>query len=71
MDFQLAEQLYARAVIRQPTSVALWLGADVMLEFQLEEAAELLVPPRVCWPVVTVYSQLLGCRGDLHVLCCL
>lgn len=65
VDFQLAEQLYARAVIRQPTSVALWLGADVMLEFQLEEAAELLVAPRVGWPIVLLYSQLMGYRGLL------
>lgn len=60
VEFQLAEQLYARAMIRQPTSVALWLGADVMLEFPLQEAADLLVrslpghspagqaPPRSC-----------------------
>ena len=43
VDFQLSEQLYARACVRQPESVALWLGADVMLEFPLEEAAALLV----------------------------
>ena len=60
VDFQLAEQLYARAVIRQPTSVALWLGADVMLEFQLEEAAELLVAAREGWSIVLLYSQLMG-----------
>lgn len=69
VDFQLAEQLYARAVIRQPTSVALWLGADVMLEFQLEEAAELLVVPRVGWPIVLLYSQLMGYRGVLCSPC--
>ena len=43
VDFQLSEQLYARACVRQPESVALWLGADVMLEFPLGEAAALLV----------------------------
>ncbi|KAK9841950.1 hypothetical protein WJX81_000596 [Elliptochloris bilobata] len=42
VDFQLSEQLYARARVRQPESVALWLGADVMLEFPLQEAAALL-----------------------------
>ncbi len=43
VDFQLAEQLFARARIRQPASVALWLGADVMLEYPLAEAADVLV----------------------------
>lgn len=45
VDFQLAEQLFARAHIRQPSSVALWLGADVMLEYPLGEASEVLARP--------------------------
>jgi len=43
VDFQLAEQLFARARICQPASVALWLGADVMLEYPLAEASDVLV----------------------------
>lgn len=45
MDFALSEQMYAKARVADVSSVALWLGADVMLEYPLEEAKQLLVGP--------------------------
>ncbi|KXZ52185.1 hypothetical protein GPECTOR_10g815 [Gonium pectorale] len=41
-DFQLAEGVYAKGKIKGATTVNLWLGADVMLEYPLEEARTLL-----------------------------
>jgi prefoldin subunit 5 len=43
LDFGLSEQVYAKAKIKDVSSVSLWLGADVMLEYPLQEAKELLV----------------------------
>lgn len=43
LDFGLSEQIFAKAHVKDVTSVALWLGADVMLEYPLQEAKELLV----------------------------
>lgn len=42
MDFEVAEGIYAQAEFRDPQTVCLWLGANVMLEYQCEEAQELL-----------------------------
>ncbi|PNH02910.1 putative prefoldin subunit 3 [Tetrabaena socialis] len=41
-DFMLAEGVYSKAKITDAKSVNLWLGADVMLEYPLEEARTLL-----------------------------
>ncbi|KAK9813866.1 hypothetical protein WJX73_002460 [Symbiochloris irregularis] len=41
-DFSLAEQVYAKAKVEQVTTVNLWLGANVMLEYPLDEANNLL-----------------------------
>ena len=43
VDFSLSQQIYAKAKVKDVTSVGLWLGADVMLDYPLEEAKELLV----------------------------
>ena len=43
LDFSLSEQVYAKAKVKDVTSVGLWLGADVMLDYQLEDAKQLLV----------------------------
>jgi len=40
--YQLAENIWAKASATQTTCVCLWLGANVMLEYTLEEASELL-----------------------------
>ncbi|GAQ84304.1 prefoldin subunit 3 [Klebsormidium nitens] len=42
VDFELADQIFARATIKDPESVCLWLGANVMVEYSLEEANLLL-----------------------------
>ncbi len=43
LDFGLSEQIFAKAKVKDVSSVGLWLGADVMLEYPLEEAKQLLV----------------------------
>lgn len=43
LDFGLSEQIYAKAKVKDVSSVGLWLGADVMLEYPVQEAKELLV----------------------------
>ncbi|CAL8460558.1 g87 [Coccomyxa elongata] len=42
LDFGLSEQIFAKAKVKDVSSVGLWLGADVMLEYPLEEAKQLL-----------------------------
>ncbi|EIE25327.1 hypothetical protein COCSUDRAFT_61549 [Coccomyxa subellipsoidea C-169] len=42
LDFALSEQIFAKAKVKDVSSVGLWLGADVMLEYPLEEARQLL-----------------------------
>lgn len=46
LDFGLSQQVYAKAKVKDVTSVGLWLGADVMLEYPLEDAKQLLVRPK-------------------------
>ncbi|KAI4338561.1 hypothetical protein MLD38_023605 [Melastoma candidum] len=41
-DFEVSEGIYSRARIQEMESVCLWLGANVMLEYSLEEATSLL-----------------------------
>ncbi|KAF7837699.1 putative prefoldin subunit 3 [Senna tora] len=41
-DFEVSEGIYSRACIEETDSVCLWLGANVMLEYSLEEATSLL-----------------------------
>ena len=40
--YELGNGLYANAKIKNPNSVCLWLGANVMLEYTFEEAIKLL-----------------------------
>ncbi|PVU96153.1 hypothetical protein BB559_002479 [Furculomyces boomerangus] len=40
--FELHDTLYANAIIEQPEKVCLWLGANVMLEYSISEAQQLL-----------------------------
>ncbi|XP_033212637.1 prefoldin subunit 3 [Belonocnema kinseyi] len=42
-QFLLSEQVFAKAVIPPTDKVCLWLGANVMLEYSLDDAQELLV----------------------------
>ncbi|KAG6487663.1 probable prefoldin subunit 3 [Zingiber officinale] len=41
-DFEVAEGIYSRSKVEDNDSVCLWLGANVMLEYSLEEAKSLL-----------------------------
>lgn len=41
-QFLLSEQVYAKAVIPPTDKVCLWLGANVMLEYTLDDAQEVL-----------------------------
>jgi prefoldin subunit 5 len=42
VDFQLSDCIWTKADIPKSNTVALWLGANVMLEYSHEEALELL-----------------------------
>jgi prefoldin subunit 5 len=42
IKYQLGDAVYAKASIEDPTKVFLWLGANVMLEYELVDAKELL-----------------------------
>ena len=42
-QFLLSEQVFAKAIIPPTDKVCLWLGANVMLEFTLDDAQELIV----------------------------
>lgn len=41
-QFLLSDQVYIRALVPPTKTVCLWLGANVMLEYPLDEAEELL-----------------------------
>jgi prefoldin subunit 5 len=41
-DFILSHNLYAKALVPPTDKVCLWLGANVMLEYSVTEAEELL-----------------------------
>lgn len=56
LDFSLSNHVFARARIDEPSTVHLWLGAGVMLEYPLEEALRLL------------NDQLEGCRKQLAIV---
>merc|ERR1719145_518261 len=40
--YQLSENIWSKAMVKPSDSVCLWLGANCMLEYTLEEAVELL-----------------------------
>lgn len=42
VDFELVEGMFAQASVKESKHVCLWLGANVMLEYSLEEARSLL-----------------------------
>lgn len=54
VDYSLAEQVHATAKLKDVTSVKLWLGADIMLEYELDEAKDVLVCNS---PVLTDYHK--------------
>ncbi|CAI4224323.1 unnamed protein product [Auanema sp. JU1783] len=40
--FLLAEEVYSKAKVTNPEKVGIWLGANVMVEYELEKAREIL-----------------------------
>ncbi|KAF5275857.1 hypothetical protein FQR65_LT04095 [Abscondita terminalis] len=42
-EFLLSDQVFAKAIVTPTNTVCLWLGANVMLEYSLDEAEKLLV----------------------------
>lgn len=42
MSFKLDENVYSKAVVENLDKVCLWLGASVMVEYELEEAQAVL-----------------------------
>ena len=42
LDYELGETLYAKASVEPGAKVHLWLGANILLEYELEEAKTLL-----------------------------
>ena len=60
VDYSLSEQIHASAKLKDVTSVMLWLGADIMLEYGLEEAKALLVrifSPVCGYPVIMPHES--------------
>ena len=41
-QFEVADQLYAQGSIEEFSTVAIWLGANVMMEFPIDEAIDFL-----------------------------
>eukprot|EP00898_Chlorokybus_atmophyticus_P008164 jgi/Chlat1/8349/Chrsp80S07783 len=62
-DFEVAEHVYAKVDISEARTVSLWLGANVMLEYSLEEAFELLQKNST-----TAASSLEAMQADLQRL---
>nr|QBH72839.1 prefoldin subunit [Embidopsocus sp. OG10733] len=62
-EFLLSDQVYMKATIPPTEKVFLWLGADVMLEYDLQEASELLKKN-----LATAKKNLLAVEKDLDFL---
>ena len=41
-QFEVSDQLYSEGTIKEFDNVAIWLGANVMMEFPIDEAVEFL-----------------------------
>lgn len=41
-NYELNDTLYSQAIIEPTDKVCIWLGADIMMEYPIEEATELL-----------------------------
>ncbi|EYC02177.1 hypothetical protein Y032_0101g3346 [Ancylostoma ceylanicum] len=40
--YLVSEEVYTKATVRKPEKVSIWLGANVMVEYELDKAKELL-----------------------------
>uniref|UniRef100_A0A0K0D2V9 Prefoldin subunit 3 n=1 Tax=Angiostrongylus cantonensis TaxID=6313 RepID=A0A0K0D2V9_ANGCA len=45
--FLVAEEVFAKATVKKPETVSIWLGANVMVEYELDKARELLEKNRI------------------------
>jgi prefoldin subunit 5 len=61
--FELGNQVYAKARVKPTTKANLWLGADVMLEYPLDEATQLLETN-----VRNCATNLETCKKDLELI---
>ena len=61
--FELNETLYTKALVPPTDEVYLWLGANVMLAYPMEEAASLLESK-----LSTAQTSLANCEEDLDFL---
>jgi len=61
--FELSDTLYAKALVPPPNEVYLWLGANVMLAYPIEEAEALLQSK-----LKTAQDSLQSCEEDLDFL---
>lgn len=61
--FELNDTLYAKAIVPPTDEVYLWLGANVMLSYPLDEAVSLLESK-----LSTAQSSLKNCEEDLDFL---
>ena len=68
--FELADQLYAKAKINDKKKVGLWLGANVMLEFELPEAKTFLEGKykQAQDSIQVLQNDLDFCRSQINVL---
>lgn len=62
-NFELGNQVYAKARVKPTTKANLWLGADVMLEYPLDEAIQLLETN-----VKNCATNLQTCKRDLELI---
>ena len=81
VDFAISDQIFAKAKVPVTDSVNLWLGANVMLEYPLEEAGDLLVSDGrqagSCsfltlheGQLSVSYGQTVLCAGHIHCHAC-
>jgi len=62
-DFELSDNIYAKAKIKDAETVNIWLGANVMLEYGLDEAKELLTRN-----LENCITNLESTKEDMHFL---
>lgn len=62
-QFLLSEQVFAKAIVPPTDKVCLWLGANVMLEYTLDDAQELMVKN-----IETAKTKLIQVEHDLDFI---
>lgn len=62
-QFLLSEQVFAKAIVPPTDKVCLWLGANVMLEYTLDDAQELMIKN-----IETAKTKLVQVEHDLDFI---